>query len=67
MNAVRNPGPSAGAAGYVLAPADGTARYVEDKSVVPVIEAVYPLDEIAAAHRSLETSGGFGKRVVQVA
>jgi NADPH:quinone reductase-like Zn-dependent oxidoreductase len=43
------------------------AGYVDGKSVTPVIEAVYPLDDIAAAHRSLEESGGFGKRVVQVA
>jgi hypothetical protein len=43
------------------------AAYVDGKSVIPVIEALYPLDDIAAAHRSLETSGGFGKRVIQVA
>jgi NADPH:quinone reductase-like Zn-dependent oxidoreductase len=43
------------------------AGYVDSKSVTPVIEAVYPLDDIAAAHRSLETSGGFGKRVIQLA
>jgi len=42
------------------------ASYVDNKSVTPVIEAVYPLDDIAAAHRSLEKSGGFGKRVIQV-
>lgn len=42
------------------------AGYVDAKSVVPVIEAVYPLEDIAAAHRSLENSGGFGKRVIQV-
>lgn len=42
------------------------AGYVDAKSVTPVIEAVYPLDDIAAAHRSLENSGGFGKRVVRV-
>jgi NADPH:quinone reductase-like Zn-dependent oxidoreductase len=42
------------------------AGYVDAKSVVPVIEAVYALDDIAAAHRSLEKSGGFGKRVIQV-
>jgi NADPH:quinone reductase-like Zn-dependent oxidoreductase len=40
--------------------------YVDAKAVTPVIEAVYLLDDIAAAHRSLETSGGFGKRVIQV-
>jgi NADPH:quinone reductase-like Zn-dependent oxidoreductase len=43
------------------------AGYVSDKAVTPVIDSVYPLDDIAAAHRSLETSGGFGKRVIQVA
>ena len=43
------------------------AAYVDGKSVVPVIEAIYPLEDIAAAHRSLEQSGGFGKRVIQVA
>jgi NADPH:quinone reductase-like Zn-dependent oxidoreductase len=43
------------------------AGYVECRSVTPVIEAVYSLDGIAAAHRSLEQGGGFGKRVIQVA
>jgi NADPH:quinone reductase-like Zn-dependent oxidoreductase len=43
------------------------AGYVDGKSVTPVIDSVYPLDDIAAAHRSLEKSGGFGKRVIQVA
>lgn len=43
------------------------AGYVDGKSVTPIIDSVYPLDDIAAAHRSLETSGGFGKRVIQVA
>jgi hypothetical protein len=33
----------------------------------PVIDSAYSLDDITAAHRSLETSGGFGKRVIQVA
>ena len=42
------------------------AGYVDAKSVVPVVEAVYPLEDIAAAHRSLEKSGGFGKRLIQV-
>jgi NADPH:quinone reductase-like Zn-dependent oxidoreductase len=57
---------------FVQSPATGPlladlAGYVDAKSVTPVIEAVYPLDDIAAAHRSLEQSGGFGKRVIQVA
>ena len=43
------------------------AGYVDGKSVAPVIEAVYSLDNIVAAHRSAETSGGFGKRVIRVA
>lgn len=42
------------------------ASYVDAKSVVPVIDSVYSLDDIAAAHRSLEASGGFGKRIIQV-
>jgi NADPH:quinone reductase-like Zn-dependent oxidoreductase len=42
------------------------AGYVDGRSVTPVVEAVYSLDDIAAAHRSLETSGGFGKRVIQI-
>ncbi len=42
------------------------AGYVDAKSVTPVIDSVYPLDNIAAAHRSLQTSGGFGKRVIQI-
>lgn len=43
------------------------AGYVDAKSVTPVIDSVYPMDDIAAAHRSLEKSGGFVKRVIQVA
>lgn len=42
------------------------AGYVDGKSVAPVIEAVYALDDIAAAHRALEMGGGFGKRVIQI-
>jgi NADPH:quinone reductase-like Zn-dependent oxidoreductase len=42
------------------------AGYVDAKTVTPVIDSVYPLAGIAAAHRSLEQSGGFGKRVVEV-
>ena len=33
----------------------------------PSSRPCYPLDDIAAAHRSLDKSGGFGKRVIQVA
>jgi len=43
------------------------AGYVDGKSVTPVTGAVYSLDDIAVAHRALETSGGFGKRVIQIA
>ena len=42
------------------------AGYVDAKSVIPVIDSVYPLDDIVAAHRSLEKSGGFGKRVIEI-
>jgi NADPH:quinone reductase-like Zn-dependent oxidoreductase len=57
---------------FVQSPATGPlladlTGYVDATSVTPVIDSVYPLDDIAAAHRSLEKSGGFGKRVIQVA
>jgi NADPH:quinone reductase-like Zn-dependent oxidoreductase len=57
---------------FVQSPATGPlltdlAGYVDGKSVTPVIDSVYPLDDTAAAHGSLEKSGGFGKRVIQVA
>ena len=61
------PGPASPRARPPARCSPSLARYVDDKSVVPVIEAVFPLDDIAAAHRSLDKSGGFGKRVIQVA
>lgn len=39
--------------------------YVDEHGVKPVIDSEYTLDTIADAHRSLERSGGFGKRVVR--
>ncbi len=42
------------------------ARYVEDGTLRPVIDSIYALDEIAAAHRSAESRGGRGKRVIKV-
>jgi NADPH:quinone reductase-like Zn-dependent oxidoreductase len=29
-----------------------------------IVDRVYPLEDIASAHRSVEAGGGFGKRVV---
>lgn len=40
------------------------ADRVDAKDIKPVIHSTYPLDDVAAAHRSIETPGGFGKRVV---
>ncbi|MEV7865774.1 NAD(P)-dependent alcohol dehydrogenase [Streptomyces sp. NPDC088124] len=40
--------------------------YVESGAVRPVVAAVHPLAEIAAAHRALEAGGVRGKHVVQV-
>lgn len=42
------------------------AGYADSKSVTPVIDSRYLLNDIAAAHRSLEHSGGFGKRVIEI-
>ncbi len=42
------------------------AGYVRRGALRPVIDSVYPLDGIAAAHRSAESRGGRGKRVVKM-
>jgi NADPH:quinone reductase-like Zn-dependent oxidoreductase len=39
--------------------------YVDDGSIRPVIHSIYDLDNITAAHFSLEKEGGRGKRVVK--
>lgn len=49
---------------------DGLARlagHVERGELRPVVQRVYPLEEIAEAHRALERGGSRGKRVVRVA
>ncbi len=38
-----------------------------DRTIVPVIERVFPIDEIAAAHRTMEDDRHFGKIVLAVA
>ena len=43
------------------------AALVNAGAIRPVVDSVYPLDQIAAAHRATEAGGGVGKRVVQVA
>jgi NADPH:quinone reductase-like Zn-dependent oxidoreductase len=53
------------------APPDGVAlaeltSHVDAGTVHPVIHSTYQLDDIAAAHRSMQRPGGFGKRVVVV-
>lgn len=40
------------------------AGYVGRGALRPVIDSVYPLEELAAAHRSAESRGGRGKRVI---
>jgi NADPH:quinone reductase-like Zn-dependent oxidoreductase len=39
---------------------------VSTGKIVPVIDSVYPLADAAGAHRSLESGGGHGKRVISV-
>jgi NADPH:quinone reductase-like Zn-dependent oxidoreductase len=43
------------------------AEYADSGALRPVIEAVYPLAEIAAAHRAFERRGGLGKQVITMA
>ncbi|MFV0508164.1 MAG: zinc-binding dehydrogenase, partial [Shewanella algae] len=38
-----------------------------DRTIVPIIEKVFPLDEVAAAHQMMEADSHFGKIVLQVA
>ena len=42
------------------------AAFVDKYKIVPAIEKLYSMEETASAHRSLETPGGFGKRVIQI-
>jgi zinc-binding alcohol dehydrogenase/oxidoreductase len=44
----------------------GLLRFLDEHAVPPpAIDRVFPLDEAAAAHRHLESGGGFGKVVLQ--
>jgi NADPH:quinone reductase-like Zn-dependent oxidoreductase len=38
-----------------------------DRTIVPIIEQVFPLDDVVAAHRMMEEDRHFGKIVLQVA
>lgn len=42
------------------------AGYVDAGYIKPIIDSIYPLSDIAEAHRSLETGGGRGKRIIQI-
>ncbi|YCK34240.1 NAD(P)-dependent alcohol dehydrogenase [Actinomadura sp. ATCC 39365] len=42
-------------------------RYVDGGAIRPVVDTVFPLDDIAAAHRTLEAGGVRGKVVVRIA
>ena len=42
------------------------AGYVDSGDVKPIIDSIYPLSDIAGAHRSLEAGGGRGKRIIQI-
>jgi NADPH:quinone reductase-like Zn-dependent oxidoreductase len=38
-----------------------------DRTVVPIVEKVFPLDEVREAHRMMEEDRHFGKIVLKVA
>ncbi|WP_329273027.1 zinc-binding dehydrogenase [Streptomyces sp. NBC_01451] len=42
------------------------ADHVDRKGLRPVIERVYPLDDIQDAHRATETGHARGKRVIRL-
>ena len=44
----------------------GLLRFLDEYDVLPpVVDRVFPLDEAAAAHRYLESGGGFGKVILE--
>ena len=42
-------------------------RAVEGRRIVPVVDEVFPLEDVRAAYERLESGAGFGKVVVRVA
>ncbi|UCM88972.1 NAD(P)-dependent alcohol dehydrogenase [Streptomyces marincola] len=46
---------------------DDLARHVAEGKLRPAVDTVFPLEEVAAAHRALEAGGVRGKYVVRVA
>ncbi|MES4908883.1 MULTISPECIES: NAD(P)-dependent alcohol dehydrogenase [unclassified Streptomyces] len=45
---------------------DTLARHVEKGELRAVVEQIYPMEEIAEAHRAVETGHSRGKRVIQI-
>ncbi|GLY94127.1 zinc-binding dehydrogenase [Actinoplanes sp. NBRC 103695] len=43
------------------------AEQVASGAVVPVIDGVYSLDDIASAHRAFDKGGALGRQVVKIA
>ncbi len=46
---------------------EALATYVQRGDLVPVVAGLYPLADIAAAHRAFEAGGAVGKQIVGVA
>jgi NADPH:quinone reductase-like Zn-dependent oxidoreductase len=42
------------------------AEQVASGAIVPVIDGVHPLDDIASAHRAFDKGGALGRQVVQI-
>ncbi|WNI21944.1 NAD(P)-dependent alcohol dehydrogenase [Streptomyces sp. ITFR-16] len=42
------------------------ARYAENGEIRPIVDTVWPLDDLAGAHRALEAGGVRGKHVVEI-
>ncbi|UOQ46645.1 NAD(P)H-quinone oxidoreductase [Gracilibacillus caseinilyticus] len=43
-----------------------TSEYFEDKSIKPVVDQVFPIEEVADAHRHMESNKNIGKIILKV-
>ncbi len=63
---VLRPRPIAEKASIVRCFADEVMRFFAQERIVPLVDRIFPIDEVVEAHRLMENSGHFGKIVLRV-